>query len=104
MMFVILVDRASWSKVMPYHDRQLEGSTIDRAYERNEDLPEEVRRDLPPVVQDIFREAYNLAWAREYARSGTGRAAGELAMTEAWARVREAYTQIGTTWVRNRDV
>jgi cation transport regulator len=34
-------------------------------YSTNEDLPDAVRRHLPPHAQDIYREAFNNAW-REY--------------------------------------
>jgi cation transport regulator ChaB len=65
-------------------------------------LPDDIRRDLPPMIQDIFRHAYNQAWSSRDNGRPAGALLDERARGEAWAAVRCAYTQIGTTWVLNR--
>lgn len=61
-------------------------------YARNEDLPPGVKNHLPPHAQDIFREAFNHAWAEYNAREDTARRV-------AWAAVKRKYQKIGKDWV-----
>lgn len=61
-------------------------------YQSNEDLPEPVRRSLPPHAQDIFRSAFNAAWQ-------TYPADEEIAFRVAWAAVKKRYRKSGSRWV-----
>lgn len=56
-------------------------------YARNSDLPERVRHSLPSHAQDIYRAAFNDA----YARYGADREA--IAHRIAWAAVKRRYIQ-----------
>jgi cation transport regulator len=62
-------------------------------YRDNDDLPPSVRNHLPPHAQDIFREAFNHAWARHQGDEAT-------AFRIAWAAVRRGYEKAGDVWVR----
>jgi cation transport regulator len=64
-------------------------------YRVNGDLPPSVRHHLPEHAQDIYREAFNHAFAAH---------AGELdrekrAHMIAWAAVKHSYVKDGDTWV-----
>ena len=65
-------------------------------YATNADLPEPpVQRHLPPHAQDIYREAFNHAFAAH---------AGDLRQEEAahriaWTAVKRSYVKIGDSWV-----
>jgi len=61
----------------------------------NEDLPISVQRHLPEEAQDIFRKAFNHAWAQY---SGHPRRE-EIAHRVAWAAVKNAYVKIGSEWL-----
>jgi cation transport regulator len=60
-------------------------------YPDNEALPPSVRDHLPPHAQDIFREAFNHAFARH---------GGDevLAFRIAWAAVKRSYEKIDGAW------
>lgn len=65
------------------------------------DLPDPVRRHLPPHAQEIYRAAFNSAWAR-YARPTERRRGGsreEAAHRVAWAAVKKVYEKHGEDWV-----
>jgi len=64
-------------------------------YRDNDDLPDSVRRHLPPHAQDIYREAFNHAFA---AHDGDPRQE-EAAHRIAWAAVKRSYAKIGEQWV-----
>jgi cation transport regulator len=64
-------------------------------YGSNSDLPISVRRHLPPHAQDIYREAFNHAFA---AHAGDPRQE-EAAHRIAWAAVKRSYVKIGGSWV-----
>jgi cation transport regulator len=68
-------------------------------YQTNDDLPEPVRRRLPPHGQDIYREAFNHAFA---AHAGDPRQE-EAAHRIAWAAVKRVYVKVGGTWVAKED-
>lgn len=68
-------------------------------YQTNDDLPEPVRRRLPPHGQDIYREAFNHAFA---AHAGDPRQE-EAAHRIAWAAVKRVYVKVGDTWVVRQD-
>lgn len=61
-------------------------------YATNEDLPPSVRTHLPPHAQDIFRAAFNSAWASYGAKEQT-------AHRIAWAAVKRRFRKVGDEWV-----
>ncbi|MBW8269003.1 ChaB family protein [Caldovatus aquaticus] len=66
-------------------------------YASNADLPPSVRRVLPEHAQDIYRAAFNNAWA---ARGGE---ADEATLHRiAWAAVKRSYRKLGDVWVPKR--
>jgi cation transport regulator len=64
-------------------------------YRSNIDLPPPVRRVLPAHAQDIYREAFNHAFAT-YGASPGGE---ERAHRIAWAAVKRSYRKAGDVWV-----
>ena len=64
-------------------------------YSANADLPFSVQRHLPPHAQDIYREAFNHAFA---AHAGDPRQE-EAAHRIAWAAVKRGYVKVGESWV-----
>jgi len=63
-------------------------------YAVNADLPPSVRRHLPEHAQDIYREAFNHAFA---AHAGDPRQE-EASHRIAWAAVKRSYVKIGDEW------
>lgn len=64
-------------------------------YETNADLPLSVRRNLPPHAQEIYRAAFNHAYAAHQ-----GKPAGEgSAHRIAWAAVKRSYVKVGDHWI-----
>jgi len=63
-------------------------------YATNADLPASVRMHLPAHAQDIYREAFNHAYA---AHSGDIRQE-EAAHRIAWAAVKRSYVKVGDAW------
>ena len=62
-------------------------------YDRNSDLPDSVKSNLPQHAQDIYRSAFNAAWD-EYAdpKERRGDASREeTAHKVAWAAVKKEY-------------
>lgn len=64
-------------------------------YPTNSDLPDSVRAHLPDHAQDIYREAFNHAYA---AHAGDIRQE-EAAHRIAWAAVKRSYVKMGASWV-----
>ena len=66
-------------------------------YATNDDLPVSVQRHLPPHAQDIYREAFNHAYASH---------PGEEARAHriAWAAVKRSYVKVGDSWVARSAV
>lgn len=64
-------------------------------YRINVDLPPGVRNHLPPNAQDIYREAFNHAFA---SHAGEVRQE-EIAHRTAWAAVKRSYVKRGDEWV-----
>lgn len=64
-------------------------------YAANEDLPDPVRRHLPPHGQSIYREAFNHAWT---AHRNDPRQE-EIAHRIAWAAVKRLYRKVGNEWL-----
>jgi cation transport regulator len=69
-------------------------------YSVNADLPPSIRRHLPDHAQDIYREAFNHAFA---AHAGDPRQE-EAAHRIAWAAVKRAYVKIGNDWTAKTDL
>lgn len=73
-------------------------------YERNNDLPESVRDNLPDHAQDIYRSAFNSAW-EQYADPDERRddaSREETAHKVAWSAVKDSYHKNETgEWVSN---
>ena len=68
-------------------------------YQTNEDLPNPVRHHLPSHAQDIYREAFNHAFA---AHAGDVRQE-EAAHRIAWAAVKRSYVKIGNSWIAKQS-
>jgi cation transport regulator len=69
-------------------------------YDRNPDLPDSVRDNLPEHAQSIYREAFNSAF-EEYrsARDRRGDASREeTAHKVAWSAVKQKYEKRGDRW------
>ncbi len=64
-------------------------------YQANDELPPRVRNHLPPHAQDIYREAFNHAFA---SHKGDLRQE-EIAHRIAWAAVKRSYVKQGDQWV-----
>jgi cation transport regulator len=88
------------------HARNLRPSAPDRhpssfhseksmPYRVNADLPASVRDHLPPHAQDIYRAAFNHAFA---SHAGEVRKE-EIAHRTAWAAVKRSYVKDGDSWV-----
>jgi cation transport regulator len=68
-------------------------------YATNEDLPESVRRALPPHAQSIYREAFGHAWTAHWNDARRE----EIAHRIAWAAVKKVYRKEGGEWVAKED-
>jgi cation transport regulator len=68
-------------------------------YSINADLPPSIREHLPAHAQDIFREAFNHAFA---AHAGDPRQE-EAAHRIAWAAVKRSYVKNGDFWIARSD-
>lgn len=64
-------------------------------YASNMDLPPAVRDHLPAHAQDIFRAAFNAAYAEH---KGDPRQE-EASFRIAWAAVKKQYHKLGDVWV-----
>ena len=61
-------------------------------YMTNDDLPISVQRHLPPHTQDIYREAFNRAYASHPGEETRARRI-------AWGAVKRSYVKVGDSWV-----
>jgi cation transport regulator len=68
-------------------------------YQTNADLPASVCSHLPAHAQDIYRAAFNHAYADH---AGDPRR-DEVAHRIAWAAVKRSYTKMGDTWIPMKD-
>jgi cation transport regulator len=67
-------------------------------YRTNADLPSRVRNHLPEHAQDIYREAFNHAYAAH-----AGECDREMrARMIAWLAVKNSYVRAGDTWALRR--
>ena len=69
-------------------------------YDSTDDLPGEVREQLPPAAQELFVEAYNAAYA-EYSDPDTDTDGdpADLARQDAWDAVDEEYEEVDGEYV-----
>jgi cation transport regulator len=68
-------------------------------YASNAELPEPVRKKLPRHAQDIYRAAFNAAYARY------GPTHEEVAHRIAWSAVKHSYVQaVAGVWLRRHQV
>ncbi len=67
-------------------------------YRTNQDLPPAVRNNLPAHAQDIFRAAFNSAFASHKQEPDCE----ERAMRIAWAAVKHSFEKVGGEWVPKR--
>ena len=68
-------------------------------YSTNADLPAAIRRRLPDHAQDIFRAAFNHAFAAHQSDPRREEAAHRIA----WAAVKRSYTKLGDRWVSRTE-
>lgn len=66
-------------------------------YRSNDELPDRLRRSLPPTAQDIFRKTFNSAW--QTYRSRPEKEREELANRVAWSAVKRLFEKVGSAWV-----
>jgi len=64
-------------------------------YPTNADLPPSVRSHLPGHALDIYREAFNHAFAAHAGESRQEEAAHRIA----WAAVKRSYVKVGNSWI-----
>ena len=69
-------------------------------YDSTDDLPGELREQLPPAAQELFVEAYNAAYA-EYSDPDvdTDDDPADLAREDAWDAVEEEYEEVDGEYV-----
>jgi len=75
-------------------------------YEKNKDLPDQVRDNLPQGAQTIYREAYNSAFNQyESAKDRRGDSSREeTAHRVAWNAVKEKYSKDDDgEWTRKKN-
>jgi cation transport regulator len=71
-------------------------------YKTIEQLPQQVRDNLPQAAQDIYKEAYNSAWD-EYSDPKDRRgddSREEVAHKVAWSAVKNVYEKKNDKWVK----
>ncbi len=65
-------------------------------YSANGELPASIQRRLPPHAQDIYRGAFNHAFADHMGDPRLEEAAHRIA----WAAVKRSYEKMGNSWVK----
>ena len=65
-------------------------------YRTNDDLPAPVRRSLPDHAQDIYREAFNHAFAAH----GDDAIAARIA----WSAVKRSYAKVDKAWIPRSEL
>ena len=65
-------------------------------YQTNDELPPPVKNHLPSHAQDIYREAFNHAFAAHVGDPRQEEAAHRIA----WAAVKRSFLKLGDSWVR----
>jgi cation transport regulator len=69
-------------------------------YATNADLPPRVRSHLPSHAQDVYRAAFNHAFAAHMDDPRREEAAHRIA----WAAVKRSYVKVGDDWVARDEV
>jgi len=69
-------------------------------YQSVADLPDAVRRHLPPDAQHMFLEVFNSAWDQYAARADRE----VIAHKVAWSAVKRQYVKRGDQWVRKEPL
>lgn len=69
-------------------------------YQTNAELPDSVQRHLPDHAQDIYRGAFNHAYA-DYTDDPRRE---EVAHRIAWAAVKRSYVKVGNSWIAKTDI
>jgi cation transport regulator len=71
-------------------------------YDSKQDLPEQVKNNLPPHAQDIYIKAFNSAWQEydEPSRRRGDASQEETAHKVAWSAVKQEYTKKNNRWVK----
>ena len=64
-------------------------------YRANDDLPSSVRSHLPSHAQDIYRAAFNSAFASHAEDPDREQIAHRIA----WAAVKRGYVKVGNSWL-----
>lgn len=64
-------------------------------YRTNSELPAPVRRHLPRTAQDVYRFAYNTAYAARLGDPQREKSARRIA----WNAVKHTFVKIGATWI-----
>ncbi|HEY7298206.1 MAG TPA: ChaB family protein [Xanthobacteraceae bacterium] len=65
-------------------------------YRINADLPPALQRHLPSHAQNIYRDAFNHAFASHCGDPRQEEAAHRIA----WAAVKRSYMKVGDSWIR----
>lgn len=76
---------------------------VPMPYEKNSDLPDNVKSSLPAHAQDIYRKTFNAAWGqyKDAEDRQEGRSREETAHAVAWAAVKHQYEKDGNDkWKR----
>ncbi|WP_119422274.1 ChaB family protein [Desertibaculum subflavum] len=68
-------------------------------YATSADLPPRVRSHLPPHAQDVYRAAFNHAFAAHLDDPRREEAAHRIA----WAAVKRSYVKVGDDWVARSE-
>ncbi len=79
---------------VPSKARQFTSEAPAMPYRTNIDLPPPVRAHLPSHAQDIYREAFNHAFASH----AEDERQEEIAHRIAWAAVKRSYVKVGDRW------
>lgn len=71
-------------------------------YDRNTELPDSVRDNLPDQAQTIYRKAFNSAWDqyKDPAERRGDADREETAHKVAWSAVKESYEKKSDHWVK----
>lgn len=69
-------------------------------YPSSAELPVSIRRHLPDHAQDIFRAAFNNAYAAHWNDPRREEAARRIA----WAAVKRSYVKVGDRWVARSEL
>ncbi len=75
-------------------------------YDRNTDLPENVRNVLPEHAREMYRKAFNNAWDQyeDPAKRQAGRTREETAHAVAWSAVEHEYKKdVQRKWVKKNS-